>query len=273
MNNKFIALLILVSSYSFSQTINDYQAVIIPLKYDLQKTENQYRLQTLTKKNLLQAGFQAFYADAQEQFQFIDRCALLNINVEKVPGFLTNKVFVTLKNCYGTEVFKSPVATSREKDYEKAYIETLNIAFETLYKLNYKYNGKTNVESKATIGSQYNNSVDAKAKINNSDAALKHSEATATNQKQESDATPISKSESIVNTTVNLLYAQPTTYGYQLVNGEPKVVMKLYKTSDPKVFTAKKGELQGVLVAKENQWLFEYYQDDILISDKVQVKF
>jgi hypothetical protein len=36
---------------------------------------------------------------------------------------------------------------------------------------------------------------------------------------------------------------------------------------------AKKGEVQGVLVAKNNQWFFEFYQGDQLISEKIEVKF
>jgi hypothetical protein len=34
-----------------------------------------------------------------------------------------------------------------------------------------------------------------------------------------------------------------------------------------------KGISQGVLIQKENQWFFEYYESDILVSEKVAVKF
>jgi hypothetical protein len=36
---------------------------------------------------------------------------------------------------------------------------------------------------------------------------------------------------------------------------------------------AKKGDVQGALVSKEDQWFFEYYQNDKLISEKIEVKF
>jgi hypothetical protein len=58
-----------------------------------------------------------------------------------------------------------------------------------------------------------------------------------------------------------------------LIDSEPKVVMKVYKTSNPASYMAKKGEVQGALVSKDNQWFFEYYQNGILISEKVEVKF
>jgi hypothetical protein len=70
-----------------------------------------------------------------------------------------------------------------------------------------------------------------------------------------------------------LLYAQPTSYGYQLIDSEPKVVMKVYKTSNPASYMATKGSVQGALVSKDNQWFFEYYQNDQLISEKIEVKF
>jgi hypothetical protein len=75
------------------------------------------------------------------------------------------------------------------------------------------------------------------------------------------------------NNSDSMLYAQPTSYGYQLVDSEPKVVLKAYKTSNPASYMATKGSVQGVLVSKDNQWFFEYYQNDKLISEKINVKF
>ena len=83
----------------------------------------------------------------------------------------------------------------------------------------------------------------------------------------------ISESKISENKSADLLYAQPTSYGYQLIDSEPKVVMKVYKTSNSTSFMAIKGSVQGVLVSKDNQWFFEYYQNDQLISEKVEVKF
>jgi hypothetical protein len=36
---------------------------------------------------------------------------------------------------------------------------------------------------------------------------------------------------------------------------------------------ATKGSVQGILVAKDNQWFFEYYQNDQFISEMINVKF
>lgn len=63
MKIKFLLTAILCSVVGFAQSVslNDYKAVIIPLKYDFMKTDNQYRLATLSKQNLNKAGFEAFY--------------------------------------------------------------------------------------------------------------------------------------------------------------------------------------------------------------------
>jgi hypothetical protein len=70
-----------------------------------------------------------------------------------------------------------------------------------------------------------------------------------------------------------VLYAQPIVNGFQLVNSVPQVVMKVFKTSSPTCLIALKEATQGVLISKDSQWFFEYYQNDKLISEKIEVKF
>ena len=59
----------------------------------------------------------------------------------------------------------------------------------------------------------------------------------------------------------------------QLVDTTPKVVMKLYKTSKSDYFTAVRDGVQGALLLKDNEWFFEYYQNDQLMSEKIAIKF
>lgn len=252
MKTRILFLMLFLASYGFSQTVNDYKGVIIPMRYEFQKTENQYRLQTLTKFNLNKAGFQSFYNNETVPVEFNDRCGLLYLEVEKDNAFLVTKLFVILKDCYGTVVFKSAVGKSREKEYQAAYSEALNEAFKSVYELQYKYNGGATVAKKPV-----------------------YAPAAATSPAVANNATPVFKNEAKTSesSSVSLLYAQPTSYGYQLIDSEPKVVMKVYKTSNPNSYMAKKGDIQGSLNAKDNQWFFEYYQNDKLISEKIDVKF
>ena len=247
MRIKFLLIALLTSVIGFSQTVNDYKAVIVPLKYDFLKTENQYRMSTMTKANLNKAGFQAFYGNEELPAGYGDRCDLLYVDVKKDNGFLITKLFVEFKDCYGKVIYTSEIGKSKEKDYEVAYRECLDLAFVSINALHYKYNGNSGSTSSRTT-------------------------------------TPVASSTVIATTAVvaapvadvkdpNLLYAQPTENGYQLIDKTPKVVMKLLKTSRPDSFIAIKDGIQGSLNAKDNQWFFEYYKNDQLVSEKVSVKF
>ncbi|WP_413927827.1 hypothetical protein [Flavobacterium sp. KACC 22761] len=264
MKIKFLLTVLFVSVVGFAQSaqsaqaVNDYKAVIVPLRYDFLKSDNQYRMSTISKGNLTKAGFQAFYANEELPADLSDRCQLLYMDVKKDNGFLVTKLFVELKDCYGTVVYTSEIGKSKEKDYEAAYRESLNMAFVSINGLHYKYSGKT---------------VTPIGKTGMITAAPVAVAATATakpaqTQVQTTIATPVADV-----TDPNLLYAQPTENGFQLIDKTPKVVMKLLKTSRPDSFIAIKDGVQGTLNAKDNQWFFEYYQNDKLVSEKVSVKF
>ena len=248
MRIKFLLIALLTSVIGFSQSVNDYKAVIVPLKYEFLKTENQYRLSTMTKANLVKAGFKAFYGNEQLPAEFADRCDLLYADVKRDNGFLVTKLFVEFRDCYGKVVFTSQVGKSKEKEYESAYRESLEMAFVSINALQYKYNGKSANTVKTVTAS-----------------------VPATVQTVTTAATVSAPVADI--TDPNLLYAQPTENGYQLIDKTPKVVMKLLKTSRPDSFIAIKDGIQGSLNAKDNQWFFEYYKNDQLVSEKVVVKF
>ena len=248
MRIKILLLALFSSVIGFSQSVNDYKAVIVPLKYDFLKTDNQYRLATMSKANLTKSGFQAFYANEQLPAGYNDRCEVLYMDVKKDNGFLVTKLFVEFKDCYGKVVYTSEVGKSKEKDYEAAYRECLDLAFVSINELHYKYSGKAPVSS-----------------------------STRTVAATVIPATPLVPATAIAPVAdvsdPNLLYAQPTENGYQLIDKTPKVVMKLLKTSRPDSFIAIKDGVQGSLNAKDNQWFFEYYKNDQLVSEKVVVKF
>jgi len=259
MKIKFLLAAILCSVVGFAQSINDYKAVIIPLRYEFMKTDNQYRLATLSKQNLVKAGFEAFYSNEQLPDGYTDRCQVLYIDVKKDNAFLVTKLFVEFKDCYGQVVYTSEVGKSREKEYEVAYKEALDNAFTSVYALHYKYSGKS-VASAKVAQKITAESLAATASVAPAAAAVKVA------------ATPAAPSPDLKDP--NLLYAQPTESGYQLIDKTPKVVMKLFKTSQPNVYIASKDNVQGSLILKEDgQWYFESYQNDKLVSEKIVVKF
>lgn len=246
MKKRILLLLLFVASYGFSQSVNDYKGVIIPLKFDFMKTDNQYRLATLSKFNLNKASFEAFYTNEAVSKEYNDRCSLLYLDVIKENAFLATKLYIVLNDCNGKIIYKSTSAYTKEKDTQLAYTEVLNKAFQGIYALQYKYNGKT--------------------------TSTKVVDAPVVSQVI-MPTTVLNGSKSVENVTGNLLYAQQTFNGFQLIDSTPKVIMKVFKTSNMNLYIAVKGDVQGVLITKENQWVFEYYQNDKLISEKIEVKF
>ena len=241
---KLVFVFILITSFSFAQSVNNYKAVIVPLKFDFIRTNNQYRLCTISKANLINAGFAVFYANEILPKEYSDRCDLLYYDIVKENAFLATKFHIELKDCSGNLVYKSETGYTKEKDTELAYSDALNKAFVSVNNLHYKFE---------------------KLIITTPVVELKN------------EVVPVVAS--VVSTAIieksdsNLMYAQATATGYQLVDASPKVVYKLYKTSRSDLFIAMKGNNQGVLIQKENQWFFEYYENEKLVSEKVAVKF
>ena len=251
--------LLLATSFGFAQTVNDYKAAIVPTKFDFLKYENQYRLATLTKHNLQKAGFVVFYSNEELPAEYHgQRCSLLNVEVVRDNAFLTTKLYVVMKDCYGKVVYTSETGKSKIKEYEPAYKEALDGAFESVYKLNYQYNGKTVVEE------------GVKQAVVSTPVAV-----APTSVVQTATTVAVSPMSSAVSTNANteVLYAQPTETGYQLIDKTPKVVMKLMKTSQDNMFMAIRDGVQGSLLFKSNNWYFEYYKDDKLVSELILVKF
>lgn len=273
MKKNILILFLLITSYSYSQAVNDYKGIIIPMKFDFQKSDNQYRLQTITKMNLQKAKFQAYYANEMIPTEITDRCSVLYFDVKKENAFLTTKLFIVLKDCYGTEIYKSLIGKSREKEFEAAYVEALNGAFASIYALNYAYNGNTSFSPKTGFTAQSLPVVAAPLVVAPISSTPAVAVIAAVAVPVVVASTPKSEPKSSEINSANLLYAQPTSYGYQLIDSEPKVVMKVYKTSNSDSFMAKKGDVQGALVSKNNEWFFEYYQNDKLVSEKINVKF
>lgn len=259
MKTKILFAFVLFSTYCFSQSINDYKAVIVPLKFDFIKTDNQYRLATLTKFNLEKVGFNAFYANEELPQEYTaQRCDLLNVNVVRDNGFLITKLYVEFKDCYGKVVYTSEVGKSKIKEYEPAYKQALDGAFVSISALNYTYNGTVNtteVAKKQTVV-----------------AATPIAATAVTTSKTAENSVPMTTINASTN-SADVLYAQPTETGFQLIDKTPKVVMKLMKTSQPNSFIAIRDGVQGSLISKNNQWFFEYYKDDKLVSEPIAVKF
>lgn len=240
MKKTLLLLALLFSGLGFAQSLNDYQYVILPFKFDWLREDNMYNLNSLTKMIFEKQGFKVFYVtDKLPDELALDRCKALYGNVENESNLLTTGLTITLKTCDNKTVFTSQKGKSKEKGYQKAYYEALREASESIKQLNYKYSGKNTVAVKQTAP------------------------VTAGQQA----ATPVT-----VNND-NALFAQPIANGYQLVDSTPKIVLKIYKTSQQDSYTAMSENKNGVVFKRGNDWVFEYYLNDKLVSEKLNIKF
>jgi hypothetical protein len=137
-------------------------------------------------------------------------------------------------------LFTSDEGKSKLKDYTAAYNQALREAFASFEKLNHQYNGNGVTPKKEP---QVETKVEVKV------------------------------TNSVTSNVETTLFAQPINNGFQIINAEPKVLYKIYKTSTKDFFIATKGTTQGVFFSRNNEWFFEYYQNDKLVSEKVEVKF
>lgn len=218
------------------RSLNDYKYAIVPVKFNFTNEENEYRLNTITKFNLTKMGFEAFYDNENLPLEIAtERCSRVFVNVEKVSSLMATKLVVVFRDCENKEINRSDIGSSKAKEYRLAYPEALNNAFKSLFTIGYNYNGKV--------------------------------------YKAESKKAETPKSSVEPENTPNMLFAQPISNGYQLVDRTPKVVFKIFKTSHPDYFTVQSDTINGALIRKNNEWILEYYKDDKPVSEKLLIKF
>jgi hypothetical protein len=232
---KILLLLILfLTATAFSQNINDYEYVIVPAKFSFLKVNDKYRLNTNSKLLLQKYGFKSIFpSDSIPSEIANNNCKKLYFDLVEDNNFLITKIKIVLKDCREKLLFESDYGTSKEKELEIAYNKALREAGKSFDKLNYKYNGKNN--SSIT---------------------------------QEPSKPIVSETNSDT-----FYFAQPIANGFQVVDNVHKVIMKLYTTSQKNVFLGIRGVINGVLISKENKWLFEYYEGGKLVSESWNLKF
>ena len=247
MKKATLFILLLVSVTAFSQnTINNFKYVLVPEKFSFSKADNQYGLNILTKLLLQEKGFTAFMSNETMPPEVAaNKCNALNVDFSEKNSLFVTKLTMVLKDCQGTIIFKSKEGKSREKDYPIAYDQALRDAFSSL--TDYKYDGTTIAQPQQQ-------------------APVPVARPAATTP----STTPAAPT---TTEAAGVLYAQATPNGYQLIDTTPKKVLSLLKTSMKDYFIAEDGTTTGVVFRKNEEWIYEYYKDDKLVSQKLQIKF
>jgi len=251
-----LAFVLLAVAGHAQTSLNNYKYVLVPDRFDCQKEDNQYALNTIAKMLLEDKGFVALMPNDQTPPEVAaNKCNALKAEVTQKKGIFVTNLSLILKDCQGNIVFKSKEGKSREKEWQPAYQEALRDAFTSLNAANYKYDGTV-----------FNNQMPQAAATTSGTAVMP-----ATTSPAAPAPAPAQTAAAPPADITGILYAQPTVNGFQLVDTSPKKVMTILKTSVPDYFIAEGAN--GLVFKKDGTWFFEYYKDNKLVSQKLEIKF
>jgi len=246
---KILLLLVLfLTATAFSQNVNDYEYVIVPTKFSFLKVDDKYRLNTNSRLLLQKYGFKSvFPSDSIPSEIANNNCKKLYFDLVEDNKFLITKIKIVLKDCREKLLFESDYGTSKEKELEIAYNKALREAGKSFDKLNYKYNGKNELQVEVVKPISNENKLPI---IQDKGVEIGESKLISTNQ----------------------LVAETIENGFLLIDSTTStIVLKLFKTSNEAVFIATSKTINGVVIKKEKDSFFEYYKDKKLVSEKLNV--
>ncbi len=230
---KYIVLLLLFSAVCFAQNINEYKYATVPAKFSFLKEENQYNLNLLTKMYLQKYGFETYYNNETAPDDFV------NSNCNKIfVDIVNNSNMFTTKLKVVIKDCKNNILISSEEgaSREKEYKVAYNEALRMAFD---------------------NFSVLKAHKFQPSQKRLEIIGEPVTNQM-------VIKKYNVV----------ATKNGFNLIIADSDYkIFQIFKTSSIDVFIGNRDNVSGVLIKKTDNWFFEYYQNDKLVSEKVEVKF
>lgn len=236
---KKIVLLFVLFTFTFSVAQENYKYAIVPKKFSFFSDENEYNTSSMTKSFFEKEGFVVYYDTDEFPSELANnRCMAFYVNVLKKSNMFITKINFELKDCANKIIYTSIQGSSKEKEYQKSYNESFRLALVTM-------KGQLNFTNTST--------------------------GIAIIEKETVTATPIAvESKNIPKEGLTAIAIQN---GYKLVDSVPSVIYELLATSIENVFTAKKGTISGTFLKKNTGWYFEFYQNDQLVSEKVDVKF
>lgn len=238
MKNLFLVICLFMIGTLFAQRdINSYENVIVPIKFDFFKKNNQYNLNTLTKMFFVKMGFKTYLDNEMPEEIYANPCNNLYVNVAETGNFLKTKIQVFLSDCKKDTLYKSEIGISKEKDINVSYNLALRAALKSFEKINYQYTPNTPNSNQSVAPLEEVKKIEEKTE-------KKHTQLTVKN----------------------------ITNGFELINSDGLTIMKLLKTSRSDTYTAFKSGQQGALILKDKTWFFEYYQGEQFVSEPVEVE-
>jgi len=120
----------LVSKGISQKSMSDYSYIIVSEQFEFQDEKDKYQLNSLIKFLYNKHGFHAYFED--EVPENVRRCDGLFADAEGKPGFIITKVELIIRDCNGTELFRTIKGKSDIKNYKNAYYEASREAFKSI---------------------------------------------------------------------------------------------------------------------------------------------
>lgn len=286
----FIVLLCFGFSISAQSVLNNYKYVIVPKKFEGFRSENLYQTSTLVKYYLTKHGFNAVYDDALPQDLNTDRCLGLVSSLEEDSSIFATRVSVVFRDCQLKEVYRTPLGSSKTKQYKEAYRESISAAFKTMGGFQFAYAPKGG--NRATTTLNFKDDVKqldppkeeiVEMEVPDTETPMdpeldKEREVSTSAPEEISEAVTLEEAVSVdaipePPTMDKTLYAQRTETGYQLIDLTPSIQFYIQETSIPEMYIAEGNGRHGILFKRDEQWIFEYYNGDDRFQEILQIKF
>ncbi|WP_405380584.1 hypothetical protein [Maribacter sp. LLG6340-A2] len=288
---------------AYAQTnLNDYKYIVVPKKFETFKKANEHQTSTLVKYLFNGKGFNVVYDDALPLELRSNRCLGLMADLLDDSSMFTTKIMINLTDCNGVEVYKTMQGTSKEKEYKASYSEAIREAMRSFNSVDYAYTGGNMNDETITVNFRNDVKTVQEPKVNNDKEVQKaqkeivakepkkskvieqeatesaqlyknNEPVTSTITKVEKEEPKFKKLQPNLSKIKDVLYAQSTENGYQLVDSTPKIRMKLLNSSAENVFMAQADDKNGMVYQKDGKWIFEYYQNNTLIQEELNIKF
>ncbi len=281
---------LLVAFGCLQAQFDDYKYIVVPIKFTRFKSENQYQTSTLTKYHIAQNGFNVIYDNAIPDDLREQRCLGLWVELVDKSSLFVTKVQLDFKDCYGESVFVTNEGRSKIKDYKGAFAAAITQAAASLKGKEHNYVAKKKKKASDVVDTAAGETSEPETlEKATGGRPIPESVGTAEVEVQEVIEAKSSETEDVIvpaaidkpaiteatstNAGKDVLYAQTTPDGYQLVDTTPAVRYVLEATSVDNVFLVNQEGINGVVLKKDDRWFLEYKGPNGKVSQELFIKF
>lgn len=270
----FIFAFSFLSMFSQEGSINNYKYIIVPERFEFQKSEDSFQINSLTKFLFNKYGFNVLLSREQYPDDLSkNKCLALTTRMNESSKMFGKEINFDLVNCKNIVVYSSKNATSNLKEFNRAYQDAIRKTFESLKAVNYNYQpsdvvlkqpGKPEtivIEKVKTPQVEIPQVVKVIPEVVLQEKEIKNVE------------NPIASNTKVEEPLIanSFLTVQEIENGFNLVDNTDKLQYILQESSVKDVYIVK--GIDGILFKSKNKWILEYYQDNQFFTKELNIKF